>query len=178
MTRETITTISPITGKPILTRQGLLASEVPSLLSASKKAFSTFRQTHPLQTRQEIVRKALGILSSRADELAKELTEQMGRPIAYTAKEVTTAVMRAEYLLKVSDEALSDSPGEAQEGFKRFIRKEPLGPVRRPPSIWNYRCMGEGPGCIPVLTMFIDLSYLRVECTFHSPVLHLFPGVG
>lgn len=132
MAQETITTISPITGKPLLTRQGLSASEIPSLILSSKKAFSTFRLTHPLKKRQEIVRKALDILSSKVDELAKELTEQMGRPIAYTAKEVATAVMRAEYLLKVSGEVLSDSPGEAQEGFKRFIRKEPLGPVRAP----------------------------------------------
>lgn len=132
MAQETITTISPITGKPLLTRQGLSASEIPSLVLSSKKAFSTFRLTHSLKKRQEIVRKALDILSSKADELAKELTEQMGRPIAYTSKEVSTAVMRAEYLLKVSDEVLSDSPGETQEGFKRFIRKEPLGPVRAP----------------------------------------------
>lgn len=136
MTQETITTISPITGKPLLTRQGLSTSEIPSLILSSKKAFSTFRHTHPLKQRQEIVRKALDILSSKADELAKELTEQMGRPIAYTAKEVATAVMRAEYLLKVSDEVLSDSLGEAQEGFKRFIRKEPLGPVRAPRTIY------------------------------------------
>lgn len=130
MNQEIITTISPITGKPLLTRKGLSTSDIPSLLSASKTAFSTFRHTHTLQDRQEIVQKALKILLSKADELAKELTEQMGRPIAYTAKEVATAIMRAEYLLKVSGEALSDSPGEAQEGFERFIRKEPLGPVR------------------------------------------------
>ncbi|KAH0605588.1 uncharacterized protein H6S33_004810 [Morchella sextelata] len=137
MTQETITTISPITGKPILTRQGLSISEIPSLLSASKKAFSTFQKTHPLAKRQEIVRKALDILLSKTDELAKELTEQMGRPIAYTGKEIATAVMRAQYLLKVSDEVLSDSPGEAQEGFKRFIRKKPLGPVLII-FAWNY----------------------------------------
>jgi acyl-CoA reductase-like NAD-dependent aldehyde dehydrogenase len=53
----------------------------------------------------------------------------MGRPIAYTAKEVTTAVMRGEYLLKISDETLKDTPGEVEKGFKRYIKKVPLGPV-------------------------------------------------
>lgn len=53
----------------------------------------------------------------------------MGRPIAYTGKEVSTAVKRAEYLLKISDEALKDTDGEAEKGFKRFIRKVPVGPV-------------------------------------------------
>jgi acyl-CoA reductase-like NAD-dependent aldehyde dehydrogenase len=161
MTQETITTISPITGKPILTRQGLSISEIPSLLSASKKAFSTFQKTHPLAKRQEIVRKALDILLSKTDELAKELTEQMGRPIAYTGKEIATAVMRAQYLLKVSDEVLSDSPGEAQEGFKRFIRKKPLGPV----GIIIMRCFAERQS---KTDMTIGSDYLRLECTSPS----------
>jgi len=99
------------------------------MVEKSKSAFSTFRHTYPLKRRQEIVKKALEIISNKSDLLAKELTEQMGRPIAYTGSELSTAKMRADYLLKVSDEVLKDSPGEEQEGFRRFIRKEPLGVV-------------------------------------------------
>lgn len=126
---EIITTISPITGQALLSRLGISTEEIPSIVERSRDAFSSFRHTHPLKRRQEIVRKALEILAGKVDELAKELTEQMGRPIAYTGKEILTAKTRAEYLLKVSDEALKDTPGEAQEGFSRFIRKEPLGVV-------------------------------------------------
>lgn len=68
-------------------------------------------------------------LASHEAELAEELTAQMGRPIAFTGKEITTAIRRAEYLLKISDEALRDTDGEAEKGFKRFIRKVPVGPV-------------------------------------------------
>lgn len=125
---ETITTISPITNKPILERKGLTEAELKELPVKAAKAFETFRKTS-LKERQAIVKKALELLSKRQDELAKEITEQMGRPIAYTAKEVTTAVMRGEHLLKISDDALSDTPGEPQEGFNRYIRKVPLGPV-------------------------------------------------
>ena len=53
----------------------------------------------------------------------------MGRPIAYTAKEITTAISRGEYLLKISSDALKDTQGEAEKGFKRYIRKVPIGPV-------------------------------------------------
>jgi acyl-CoA reductase-like NAD-dependent aldehyde dehydrogenase len=42
---------------------------------------------------------------------------------------VTTAVKRGEYLLKISEETLKDTEGEAEKGFKRFIRKVPVGPV-------------------------------------------------
>lgn len=129
MSKEIITTISPITGQPLLTREGVSIEGFSSIVEKSSYAFSTFRHTHPLKRRQEIVKKALEILSNKSNLLAKELTEQMGRPIAYTGSELSTAKMRAEYLLKVSDEVLKDSPGEEQEGFRRFIRKEPLGVV-------------------------------------------------
>ncbi|KAK1091465.1 hypothetical protein LTR48_006252 [Friedmanniomyces endolithicus] len=99
--QETLTTISPTTNQPILTRH------------------------------------ALQLLNDRQEELARELTEQMGRPIAYTAKEITTAVARGEYMLKISSDALADTPGEPQEGFKRYIRKAPLGPVLVL-FAWNY----------------------------------------
>ena len=83
------------------------------------------------------MKKALQLINERQDELAQELTEQMGRPISYTAKEITTAVARGEYMLKISEDALKDTPGEAQEGFKRYIRKMPLGPVLVL-FAWNY----------------------------------------
>lgn len=128
MSAEKITTISPITNKPIVERTGLSESQLAELPRTAQKAFLKFRQTS-LQQRQTIVKKALELLSAKQDELAKELTEQMGRPIAYTAVEVKTAVARAEYMLKISEDSLADTPGDAQDGLQRYIKKVPLGPV-------------------------------------------------
>jgi acyl-CoA reductase-like NAD-dependent aldehyde dehydrogenase len=128
MSVETITTISPTTNQPVCIRSGISAADLESLATVATDAFLSFRQTS-LAERQAIVRKALKLLDGKQDELAKELTEQMGRPIAYTAKEVTTAVKRGDYLLKISGDALKDTDGEAEKGFKRFIRKVPVGPV-------------------------------------------------
>jgi acyl-CoA reductase-like NAD-dependent aldehyde dehydrogenase len=144
MSLEVITTISPVTNKPILTRNGLSGQDINALLPAATEAFKSFRQT-TLKERQTIIKKALELLEKRKDELAKELTEQMGRPIAYTAKEITTAVGRAQYLLKISDDTLKDTPGEAEKGFTRYIKKLPVGPVlvifawnvRMPTLIWR-----------------------------------------
>lgn len=128
MSVEAITTISPTTGEPILTRNGISPTELEQLPDIATAAFDSWRKT-TLQQRQNIIKKALDILDAKKDELATELTVQMGRPIAYTAKEVTTAIKRAEYLVKISDDVLQDTPGEAEKGFKRFIRKVPVGPV-------------------------------------------------
>jgi acyl-CoA reductase-like NAD-dependent aldehyde dehydrogenase len=128
MSVETITTISPTTNKPVVVRNGISPEDLQSLSTVATESFEKFKKT-TLDERKEIVKKALKLLNDKQDVLAKELTEQMGRPIAYTAKEITTAVKRGEYLLKISDEALKDTDGEAEKGFKRFIRKVPVGPV-------------------------------------------------
>ena len=141
MSLEKITTISPITNKPIVTRNGLSDADLQSLPETAATAFESYRRT-PLSERQAIVKKALKLLNERQDVLGKEITEQMGRPIAYTAKEVSTAVMRGEYLLKISDETLKDTDGEPEKGFKRYIKKVPLGPVLIL-FPWNVGC-GQG----------------------------------
>lgn len=77
-----------------------------------------------------MVAKALKLLSERKDVLAKELTEQMGRPIAYTGIEIDTAVKRGQHLNRIAGEVLAeDVPGDSEKGFKRFIRREPVGVV-------------------------------------------------
>ncbi|KAI9672010.1 MAG: hypothetical protein M1829_004554 [Trizodia sp. TS-e1964] len=134
---ESITTISPITNQAILTRHGLVDSSFEQLAADSKNAFLEYYKSYSLQNRQEVVLKALELLDDLRHDLAKELTEQMGRPIAYTANEVVTAVARGQYLLKASTNALKNTEGEPENGFKRYIRKEPVGPVLIIIA-WNY----------------------------------------
>ena len=128
MATEVLTTISPSTNRPILTRDSLSSSDVALIPAIAAQSFNGMRLM-PLEKRQVIVKRALQLINERQDVLAQELTEQMGRPIAYTAKEITTAVTRGEYLLKISGEALKDTAGEPEQGFKRYIKKAPIGPV-------------------------------------------------
>ena len=137
-----ITTISPTTNKAILTRHGLSPEETLKLGSTAQSAFKAYRKSHPfLSSRLKIVSKALEIILEKQDVLARELTEQMGRPIAYTAKEITTAVKRAEYMVKIAPEVLERDatiPGESEQGYRRYItRSEPVGVVLVI-FAWNY----------------------------------------
>ena len=123
------------------------------------------------------MKKALEILSNKSNLLAKELTEQMGRPIAYTGSELSTAKMRAEYLLKVSDEVLNDSPGQEQEGFRRFIRKEPLGVVG--PLIFASIAgrVSDGMAVIPANSLdVVDLGNLRLERESSHRLVDIYPN--
>lgn len=138
MTTETITTISPSTNKPILTRHGLSPDDMLALGTQAQSAFTSFRKSHPtLASRQAIVQKALKIIEARTDELGAELTTQMGRPTAYTGKEISTALLRANYMLRISSEALAPTPGDEEKGFKRYIERLPIGVVLVI-FAWNY----------------------------------------
>lgn len=128
MSVEVINTISPTTNETVITRNGVSESDLTAIPQTAADAFQTWRKTS-LKERQDIVSKFLKGLISRQDELAEEITVQMGRPIAFGTVEVKTAVKRGEYMLKISDEALKDTDGDAEKGFKRFIRKLPVGPV-------------------------------------------------
>ena len=128
MSVEVLTTISPTTNEPILTRNGISPSDLEELPRVAAEAFKTWRETS-LSDRQIIVKKFLKLLADKKDELAEEITVQMGRPISYTGVEVTTAVKRGDYLVKISEDTLKDTDGETEKGFKRFIRKVPVGPV-------------------------------------------------
>lgn len=128
MAAQVLTTISPSTNEAIITRDEISESSAEHLIGVALEAFKNFRTTL-LSERQAIVKKALGLMLGKQDELAIELTTQMGRPIAYAAKEITTAVMRGQYLLRVSDQALEDTPGDPEPGFTRFTRKVAVGPV-------------------------------------------------
>lgn len=137
----TITTISPINLKSIHTEEDLFSTtDAPQqAINRARAAFKSFKRT-TLQDRQQIIRKFLALLLEKKDELGKEVTEQMGRPIRYTAKEVETAVRRAEYMLKISDDVLKDrTVDDVPEGQKAFVRKEPVG-VILVVFAWNVCC--------------------------------------
>ncbi|KAF7592911.1 hypothetical protein BBP40_012231 [Aspergillus hancockii] len=140
MSVETITTISPSTNRPVLTRTGVSSDDLQRIPEVAQEAFRSFSQSTTLKQRQEIVGRALDLLETKKDELAQELTEQMGRPIAYTGVEVMTAIKRSRYLTKISNSVLGDEgvvPGEEEKGFRRYIKRKPVG-VALIIFAWNY----------------------------------------
>ncbi|RJE24307.1 Aldehyde dehydrogenase [Aspergillus sclerotialis] len=140
MSSDTITTISPATNQPIITRKEISAAELQRIPEQAQEAFRSFSQSTTLKQRQDIVARALDILEKKKDVLAREITEQMGRPIAYTPVEVNTAIKRSHYLNRISEEVLGEKgtvDGEPESGFRRFIKRKPVGVVLIL-FAWNY----------------------------------------
>ncbi|OJJ76907.1 hypothetical protein ASPBRDRAFT_140287 [Aspergillus brasiliensis CBS 101740] len=131
-----IRTLSPSTNKVIFEHPGLSLEEARQLAQASQDAFRTYKQT-TLAQRKEIVLKALDLIAANKDTLAEELTTQMGRPIAFSAKEIETFRKRGDHLLNIAEESLKSLPGTPENGFRRFLKKEPVGPTLII-TAWNF----------------------------------------
>ncbi|KAB8237216.1 Aldehyde/histidinol dehydrogenase [Aspergillus alliaceus] len=131
-----IRTLSPSTNKVIFEHPGTSLDEARTIAQASENAFQSYKQLS-LADRKAIIVKALDIVNANKETLANELTAQMGRPIAYCTKEIDTMRKRADYLLSIADESLKNLPGQAEDGFRRFLKKEPLG-VTLISTAWNY----------------------------------------
>ncbi|KAL4889888.1 Aldehyde/histidinol dehydrogenase [Aspergillus ambiguus] len=131
-----IRTLSPATNEVIFEHPGVSVDEARNLAQAAQDAFQSYRKLS-LEERKAIIVKALNIIDANKDTLSAELTTQMGRPIAFCAKEIDTMRMRAEYLLSLADDKLAAVPGQAEEGFRRFVKKDPVG-VAFIATAWNY----------------------------------------
>lgn len=130
-----IRTLSPATNAVIFEHPGTTAAEARSLAQAAHDALPALQKLS-LAERKAIIVKALDLIDADKEVLSAELTAQMGRPIAYCAKEIDTMRMRAEYLLSIVDEKLADIPGQAQDGFRRCVKKAPVG-VTLIATAWN-----------------------------------------
>lgn len=130
-----IRTLSPSTNKLIYEHPGTSLDEARQLAQTAQDAHKSWKKV-PLSERKAVILKALELIGANKETLAKELTTQMGRPIAYTAKEIETMRKRADYLLGIADESLKNLPGQPENGFRRFLKKEPVG-VAFIATAWN-----------------------------------------
>lgn len=123
--------VTPVDSTTYATVQISTAEQVQAAVERAANAQKTWKKV-PVKERVEMGRRFLEALQSRKEELAKELTMQMGRPLRYTPGEINGTQERGKYMLDVAEEALQDveiNDPSLQGKFKRFIRKEPVGVV-------------------------------------------------
>ena len=122
-------TVSPIDGSVYVERAIASAKQIDSALANAVEAQKRWKHV-PLSERANICRRMAAWCVERADELAHELTRQMGRPIAHTPFEIRRGFAeRVLYMSDIAESALADLQIEPKENFERFIRREALGVV-------------------------------------------------
>ena len=143
-------TISPIDGSIYVERELADQAMVESALNKAVEAQSLWKKTS-LVEREVVCRRALEYFLDHADEIGEELTWQMGRPIRYTANEIRKGFQeRASFMISAAAQALADVEVEEIPGFRRFIRRDPLGVVFVV-APWNYPYLTSVNSVIPAI---------------------------
>jgi acyl-CoA reductase-like NAD-dependent aldehyde dehydrogenase len=133
---QTWSLINPATEEPYRTVAAISESELAAVVVRARRAQRDWRQT-PAAERARVVAQMVPAFRAQADQVALEITRQMGKPLAQSRNEIDTMIDRAETMCRLAEAALADEPLPPKDGFRRFIRHEPLGVVLDI-AAWNY----------------------------------------
>lgn len=142
--------ISPIDGSVYIERPLQTMKDVDTALTKAANAQKEWRSI-PLEKRQQYMLKFLDHMVANAKDIGTEITWQMGRPIAYTANEILRGFQeRVKYAVNLAPKALADIVPDSIDGFKRYIRRDPVGIVAVI-APWNYPYLTSVNAIVPAL---------------------------
>lgn len=127
---------NPYSGETVAERRFLQASQIEGLVTRSFRAHKSWART-PIAERVALCERFCQEFDKDGERIAREVTEQMGKPLAQARGEVKTMLRRARAMMSIAAEALRDDPLPPVPGFTRFVRHEPVGVVLDI-SAWNY----------------------------------------
>ena len=131
-----IKTISPVDGRVYAERTLATAAEIDAALARARAAQPDWRET-PVAARTAVLERFCAEFEHRGGEIAQGLCWQMGRPLRFAPGEVRGTLERARHMIAIAAAALADVDPGPKAGFRRFIRREPLGVVFTV-AAWNY----------------------------------------
>ena len=146
---DTIKTVTPIDGSVYVERPLATGAEIAAALAAARKAQGAWKRVS-VEERQRLLGKAVDDFVGKKDQIAEEITRQIGRPLGQSPGEVRGFEERARYMIGVAPAALEDLDVGAKEGFTRFIRREPLGVVFVV-APWNFPFLTAVNAVVPAL---------------------------
>lgn len=109
---------------------------VRAMIAQARDAFPAWRRTS-LAERIAVTQRFVNEMRARQEEIAREITWQMGKPIKQARNEVNTMIDRAQYMAEIAPRALADEMLPDKPGFMRKIAHEPRGVVLDV-AAWNY----------------------------------------
>jgi succinate-semialdehyde dehydrogenase / glutarate-semialdehyde dehydrogenase len=133
---ETIPVLNPATGEPIGTVPVATREDLDEALEAAQRGFKAWKAVSAYE-RAKIMRKAADRLRERADEVARIMTLEQGKPLAEAKLEIMNGADTIDWFAEEGRRAYGRVvPGRA-EGVLQIVTKEPVGPVAAF-TPWNF----------------------------------------
>ncbi|MDD9970028.1 MAG: aldehyde dehydrogenase family protein [Myxococcales bacterium] len=142
-------TISPVDGSLYASRPLADENEVEATLVQASRAQRAWRRT-PLSERMRLCAALVDAFVARGQDVAAEITWQMGRPARDSPGEVRGFEERGRRMIELAEAGLSAVTVPEKPGFVRTIRREPLGVVLVL-APWNYPYLTSVNTVIPAL---------------------------
>ncbi len=133
---DVLKTISPVDGSLFVERALADGAAIDRILAVARAAQPQWRST-PVSERVALLRSLVEHFVAEKEQIADEISWQMGRPRSQSPGEVVGFADRATAMLDLAESALADLAPPTVDGFERFIRREPLGVVLCL-APWNY----------------------------------------
>ncbi|MGH8677693.1 MAG: aldehyde dehydrogenase family protein [Burkholderiales bacterium] len=146
---ETQKTISPVDGRVYVERPLATDGAIQQTMEHARHAQTQWRRV-AIEERAAVVTRFIDSFVARKQAIAEEISWQMGRPVSQSPGEVRGFEERARYMVSIAAQALAEIDTGPKEGFRRFIRREPLGVVLTL-APWNYPYLTSVNSIVPAI---------------------------
>ena len=133
---EAIPVLNPATGDEIGVVAHAERSDLDRALEAAEEGFRTWRKVSAFE-RYKLMRKAADLLRSRADDIARIMTLEQGKPVVEAKGETLAAADIIDWFAEEGRRAYGRIIPPRAEGVYQLAIKEPVGPVAAF-TPWNF----------------------------------------
>lgn len=145
----TFTLDDPFTGDVACSLEETTPEALDRLLDQAQAAARDARRTS-VDQRIALADKALAAFEARTDEIAADISKQMGKPLSQAKGEVSGMAGRWRHMTEIAKASLADVVLPPKEKFERRIAKVPLGVVLDLPA-WNYPLLTAVNAVVPAM---------------------------
>lgn len=136
MSARMLEVINPYTEEAAVTLPLAGPEDIEAAVTRARQAYQQWRTT-PIEERQGLCAAFADAFEAMGEQVARDITAQMGKPLQQSRNEIGGLLERARHMTEIAAKTLADEYLPEKDKFVRYIRHEPKGVVLDI-AAWNY----------------------------------------